>query len=315
MKCGNQIPDDALFCSKCGASTRSSSSTATAPTHGATDAAQTGTYSGQQVPNSQGGVSSLKCPGCGAPLVPKLGEMVITCEYCGGSVSMGHEGWQTVQKHTMLPIRLAEQDQVLQKVRDVMNQGMFHKHRQEKSKLEEITLSVVPYWLIPSSASSTVTFMWGETQGTQFGSGNQSFNVGGGQVINKTAEVDNNYDFPVVAVKAMKDYQPKDYQFILNERTIFDSSKLPKGVKTLNGDVSEEQAKFEAKTLVKQLQYQKAHDLHKHHTIERIETTVDVTDGELLHAPIWHVRYDHEGKKIILVVDANAGGVMSASGL
>ena len=228
---------------------------------------------------------------------------------------MGNEGWKAVQKHTMLTLKLAEQDQVIRKVGEVLNQGMFHKHRQEKSKLEEISLSVVPYWLIPSSASSTVTFMWGETGGTQFGSGNQTFNVGGGQIINRTQEVDNNYDFPVVAVKAMKDHQPKDYQFVLNERTLFDSSKLPKGLKVLNGDVGEEQAKLEAKTLVKQLQYQKAHDLHKHHTIEKIETTVDVTDGELLHAPIWYVRYEHEGKKIILIVDANSGGVMSSSGL
>ena len=112
----------------------------------------------------------------------------------------------------------------------------------------------------------------------------------------------------MVAVKALKDHQPKDYQFVLTERALFDPSKLPKGLKVLNGDVSEEQAKFEAKTLVKQLQYQKAHDLHKHHTVEKIDTNVEVTEGELLHAPIWYVRYDYEGKKIILIVDANSAG-------
>ncbi len=307
MKCGAQMPDDAGFCSKCGSPMKPVASAAGAK---------------QPVPLqpnttiASGEVIQLKCPGCGAPITPKFGEAVISCEYCGGSVTLGREGWSTVQKHTILQIRLAERDQVLQKVHEVMDRGMFHKHMQEKSKLEEATLSMVPYWLIPASASTTVTFMWGETQGNQFGGGGQSINIGGGQVINKTAEVDDNYDFPVVAVKALKaEYQPKGYQFALADRALFDVSKLPKGLKVLNGDVGEEQAKFDAKTLVKELQYQKAHDMHKHHTIEKIATEVDVTNGELLHAPIWYIRYNHEGKSIVLIVDANSGGVMSTSGL
>lgn len=296
MKCGAMMPDDAGFCSKCGSPMKPVSSIAAAERPAPSPAA-----SGQ--------VTQLKCPGCGAPISPKFGEAVISCGYCGGSVTLGREGWSAVQKHTMLQARLTEREQVLQKVRDVMDRGMFHKHIQEKSRLEEATLGVVPYWLIPASASTTVTFMWGETGGAQYGDI-------GGQVVNKTAEVDDNYDFPVVAVKALKaEYQPKGYQFALADRQLFDFSKLPKGLKVINGDVGEEQAKFEAKTLVKELQYTKAHDLHKHHTIERIATEVDVTDGELLHAPIWYVRYDHDGKKIVLVVDANSGGVMSTSGL
>ena len=307
MNCGSPMPDDAGFCSKCGSPMK--------PVPSAGPVRQP-VPSQPVAPNVSGGVTQLKCPGCGAPITPKFGEAVISCEYCGGSVTLGREGWSVVQKHTMLRIMLTERDQVLQKIHEVMDRGMFHKHMQEKSKLEEATLSLVPYWLIPASASTTVTFMWGETQGNQFGSGGQSINIGGGQVINKTAQVDGNYDFPVVAVKALKaEYQPKGYQFALVDRALFDTSKLPKGLKVLNGDVGEEQAKFDAKTLVKELQYQKAHDLHKHHTIEAITTEVDVTDGELLHAPIWYVRYNHEGKNIILIVDANSGGVMSTSGL
>ena len=298
MKCGAQMPDEAGFCFKCGSPMKPVSSGT---------AAKQPVSSQPESSIASGEVTQLKCPGCGAPITPKFGEVVISCEYCGGSISLGREGWSTVKKHTMLQIKLTESDQVLQKVRDVMDRGMFHKHIQEKSKLEDVTLSVIPYWLIPASASTTVTFMWSETEGARYSSG---------QIINKTEEVDDNYDFPVVAVKALKEeYQPKEYQFALLERTLFEVSKLPKGLKVLNGDVSEEQAKLEAKPLVNQLQYQKAHDLHKHHTIERITTEVDVTDGELLHAPIWYVRYNHEGKKIVLIVDANSGGVMSMSGL
>ncbi len=33
--------------------------------------------------------TSLKCPSCAAPIAPKFGEMIITCEYCGSSITLG----------------------------------------------------------------------------------------------------------------------------------------------------------------------------------------------------------------------------------
>ena len=100
IKCGAQLPDDAKFCYKCGAV--------------------------QNVPGNQGGqqqtqqpakavspsrnviaastVTELKCPGCGAPIKPQFGEMVITCQYCGTSVSLASSGWENIQRHTMFPI-------------------------------------------------------------------------------------------------------------------------------------------------------------------------------------------------------------------
>jgi hypothetical protein len=109
------------------------------------------------------------------------------------------------------------------------------------------------------------------------------------------------------------DYQPRDYQFNLEGRALFDISKLPKGVTILNGDISEEVAKSQAKTLVDQLQSQKAHA--KYHMVQSINTESDVGDVELLHAPIWFAKYDHKGHKIALVIDANSGVVINSIGL
>ncbi len=36
---------------------------------------------------------------------------------------------------------------------------------------------------------------------------------------------------------------------------------------------------------------------------------------ELLHVPVWFVRYDHKGNKIVLVVDENSGNVINGMGL
>ena len=49
--------------------------------------------------------------------------------------------------------------------------------------------------------------------------------------------------------------------------------------------------------------------------IQQLHTEVDLGNAELLYAPIWFVRYDHEGRKVASVVDAISGGVISSIGL
>jgi hypothetical protein len=129
----------------------------------------------------------------------------------------------------------------------------------------------------------------------------------------KMEQMDANYNFPVVALKALTEYQPKDYQFDLDGRVLFDISKIPKNIKILNGDIGEDAAKAQAKTLVDQLQSDKAHA--KYHMIQQLNTQSDVGDVELLHAPIWFARFDHNGKKIVLVIDANSGRIINSIGL
>jgi hypothetical protein len=137
--------------------------------------------------------------------------------------------------------------------------------------------------------------------------------MGRGGGMKKTEQMDANYNFPIIALKALTDYQPRDYQFNLEGRALFDISKLPKDVKILNGDISEDVAKSQAKTLVDQLQSQKAHA--KYHMIQSINTESDIGDVELLHAPVWFAKYDHKGNKIVLVIDANSGRVINSLGL
>jgi hypothetical protein len=156
----------------------------------------------------------------------------------------------------------------------------------------------------------TGAFRLGRMRIMGFGMG---MGMGRGGGMRKTQQMDENYNFPVIALKALTDYQPRDYQFNLEGRELFDISKLPKGVKILNGDISEEVAKSQAKTLVDQLQSQKAHA--KYHMIQSIHTDLDVGDVELLHVPVWFAKFDHKGKKIVLVIDANSGRVINSVGL
>ena len=332
LKCGAQLPDDAVFCSRCGASQSSQ----------AKMTQQSGGYANPVQVLAPSTATSLKCPSCGAPIAPKFGEMIITCEYCGSSVTLGSSGWANIQKQTMLPLRIQTTDDISARVRSMMDTGLLHRHLQESSNLEEMNLSVVPYWLVAASARTSLIatdivaegatvattaalfgvmagmgggrrggfggpLLTGAVLGSMMGGGMG----GGGQ--RKAMQMDDNYNFPIVALKALTSYQPHDYQFSLQDRTLFDISQYPKGIKVLNGDISEDSARYQAKTLVDELQSQKAHA--KYHMIQQIQSQVDVSDTELLHVPIWFVRYDHKGNKIVLVIDGNSGSAINSIGL
>jgi hypothetical protein len=290
------------------------------------------------------GASSFKCPNCGAPIAPRFGEMVITCEYCGSGVTLGDQGWTSISKQSMLPINYSSKDAMLAKIHEMMDRGLLHRHLQESSNLEEMNMTIVPYWVISVSARTSIVatdttapvgtiateaaligVLGGMGGGRRGGFGGARIGEGmvlgsmmggmggmGGGGMKKTYELDFNYNFPVVALKALTDYQPRDYAFSLDQRTLFDVTKL-KGFKILNGDVSEDAAKYQAKTLVDQLQAKKAHD--QYHMIQQLHTEEDVADSELLYVPVWFARYDHKGNKIIMVLDGNSGSPINSIGL
>jgi hypothetical protein len=359
--CGTQLPDGAAFCYKCGSSV--------APRGGAQGGMQR-----PQAPSSQqstaqviapAGATALKCPSCGAPISPKFGEQVITCEYCGTAITLGNSGWKDIQKHTMLPMTITK-DRVEAMITDMMDKGIFKHHVHEESTLEEMNATFIPYWIIPVSARTTIvavdemqqigqaattaalmgivlgglgggggfgggggrrrsfdlTSLLGSAGGRRLGvlpgalPGTMMYGMGmgmGGGGARKTYQLDQNYNFPVVAMNDLTEYQPRDYTFALNQRVLFDVSKIDKGIKVLNGDISEDVAKAQAKTLVDQLQSQKAHEQHK--MIQQIQTDMDVSDGELLHVPVWFTRYDHKGKKMVFVIDGNSGAPINSIGL
>lgn len=336
VKCGAQLPDDAAFCIKCG--TRQQPQT---PTQEQTTS--------QPVEQPSSGIKEIKCPSCGAPISPKFGEMVITCEYCGSSVTLENSGWKNIAKHTMLPIVIIDQDDITAKLRKMMDKGLLHRHLQETSKLEEINLSMIPYWIIPVTARTNLVatdiaaevgniattaalfgVMGGAMGGGGFGGRRGGMGVGmmdgmlmgsmlgGGGMMGsantkKAYTLDANYNCPVIALKALTSYQPHDYEFALDGRVDFDPKKIPKSVKILNGDINEDAAKNQAKTIADRLQSESAHS--KYHMIQQMETQEDVSSGELLHVPIWFAKYDHKGKKIILVIDANSGAPINSIGL
>ncbi len=316
VKCGTGLPDDAKFCAKCG--TPVAAGGGTAPTAPATPSSPT---------LAAAGVQELKCPTCGAPIHPTFGEMIINCDYCGGSVTLGGDGWKQINKHTMLSLKVTSQDAALKIVHEFLDQGFLHRHAFEESKLVEAKLSYVPFWVLPAAASTTYQYQAVATSvGTTVGtiaaasllgsalSGNRGGTtvvpIFGGPVVNPTrAEtISGQYEYPVVAVKSMTAYQPKDYEFQLGDRAFFDKKSVPDGAPILNGDLGEDAARFAAKAYVQQLQSEAAHK--KHSMVSNLHCEVTITEGELLHVPVWYFLFERKGEKTMILIDGHAGRVL-----
>ncbi len=319
-KCGTSLPDDAVFCSKCGTPTGRGAAAPSAATAAPSSASSSPTL-------GAAGVQELKCPSCGAPIHPTFGETVISCDYCGGSVTLGGQGWKEINKHTMLPLKVTDSEQLLKVIQGSMDQGFFHRHEFEDSKVIESKLTYMPFWVMPASASTSYTFQAvatsvGATAGTvaagallgsALGGRRGGFAVVpilGGPVVNpnRSDTITGQYEYPVIAVKAMGALQPKDYQFALGDRTFFDKKSIPSGTQVLNGDLSEDAAKGAARAWVQQLQADAARK--KHSTCSNLKTDVNVGDAELLHAPIWQYTLERKGQRQTIIVDGNAGRVI-----
>lgn len=327
-KCGAQLPDDSFFCNKCGTAISAEPNV---------EMTRSFTQPSKQEILAPFDAKVLKCPACGAPISPLFGEMVIACEYCGSTVALANDGWRSIRKHTMLPLKVSDKQVVEQTIHDEMNRGLLRIRIYERARIQEISLSYVPYWIVSVSARTGVVaadtasqvgtaaataalfgamagggrrrgggLAEGALIGTMIGGG-----MGGG--MRRSYQINDNYNYPVIALRALTEYQPHNFEFDLKERILFDTSKVPKGIKILNGDVSEDDAKYMAKTLVDQLQSKKAHE--KYHMIQQINTEIDIGEAELLHTPVWAARYDFKGKELVMVVDGNSGSLIHSVGL
>jgi len=324
-QCGTPLPANARFCYGCGANL--SGAPQSPPPPGAPPGYPGMPRSAAPPPPPPPAAAAaptapkdLKCPSCGAPLQPEFGDTVITCKYCSGTVSLAGTGWKAVNRHTMILPQLMDPEAVLKIVKSVMNTGMFHGSRFEASKVTEQKLQFVPYWIVPSSATTNYTYQdlvtagaatvgtaaVGSLIGGFFGGGSTNVRP----AINSTRQdqITGSYQFPVVAVKGYQQYQPRNYQFNLDTRQLYNKDSLPGGLTVLNGDLGEDAAQQAARALVTQMHADAAHK--KHRMVSALQTQVEVGDPELVHVPIWYLALDLKGQPVVLLVDANASRVM-----
>ena len=322
MNCRAQLPDNARFCYACGQPIAAGGASPPPPPPPPPPSAAPGA----SATVAPAGVQELKCPSCGAPIHPGLGETVISCEYCGGSVTLGGAGWKGVNRHSMLALKVADVDAALRVIHAHVDAGLFHRKEFESSTVTEQKLSFVPFWVVPVCASTNyvytdvavgiggtvATIAASEALGSALGGRRGGWGgpviVGAPMNASRQDSITGQYEFPVIAVKALEAYQPKEYRFDLADRVTFDKRQVPAGTPLLNGDLDEEASKHAADAFVRELQSAEAHKRHR--LVSQLQTTTQVSDPELLHAPIWRFALERKDHRTLFLLDASAGRVI-----
>jgi len=342
QKCGKQIPDGAVFCNFCGGQQGVVAQAPTAPPGappGYPGQAPAGPYPPQAPAAPQvvapAGSKDLKCASCGAPLKPTGGLTLITCEYCGTATTLGSGGWSVIQKHFMID-NVMNQETALQCGGKWLDQGLLRRNVAKNAELLESTLRYVPYWIVPTTVTADFQGLkgtgavnvhpqgGGETAKTvaKIGLGilaaaaaasqqqrGRSVAMNQPQPIRVRDRINVSYLIPVVAVRGYNKYQPDDgYTFSLQGKGPYEKRKTG-GVEILDGDVTEQEATQFAQTLAQK--YAEKEARKRVDTLESFVPYFQQAPGELLHAPVWFVRYRHKGaKEMYILVDGNANKVI-----
>ncbi len=333
-KCGRQLPDGSVFCNFCGAQQGTipqAAGSAQAPGM----AAQS--VPGQQPYNPQAPVQqiapppmpqSMKCTSCGAPLKPSSGLAVVVCEYCGAATTIGAGGAaQIVAKHFMLASTIG-QEQALTAGGQWLNKGLLRRKVAETSDVGNTVLKFVPYWVVPTTIvadyqgtrGTGVAQMRSETTGGKILGGalfalnaaamaNQRNRNVQPQVTRVRDRIQISKNIPVVAVRGYVKYQPEGgYEFNEAAKIGFDKRQSG-GAEVMDGDVTEAEAKQLAGGQAQKIAEREAKK--RVDSLESIQVYPTMTDGELLHVPVFFVEYTHKGKAMFIAIDGNAGHVMN----
>jgi len=129
------------------------------------------------------------------------------------------------------------------------------------------------------------------------------------QVVRVRDRIQLQRNIPVVAVRGYAQYQPEDgFTFELANKMNFDKRQTG-GVDVQSGDISESEAKAQAAALAHKFAEREAKK--RVDNLESIQVYPTTYDGELLHAPVWFMEYQHKGKQMFILIDGGSGTVMN----
>jgi len=269
------------------------------------------------------------CTNCGAPLNLTQEDLVVTCRYCGFTMTVATR--EEIKKHSMLENRLFAQ-QAVEAAQKYMDKGIFRVGVSKDASITNVKLRYVPFWVCSANANTsfkgvTGTGIMGEIHQAQEAasdkrsSGLAKFGklmLAGAKAYAETQQKDrrprtisysfsNNYIWPTLARQTM--ISEINYYDVPAARKIpFDVGKIQPDAEFLNIELNEEEAKAKVKSEVEAKERLIASG--KVDTLETCNTNVVLGEAELVHAPVWFVHYMLKGENYVIAVDGCEGKVL-----
>lgn len=275
--------------------------------------------SGEQVPTN--------CPRCGAPFTVTQEDIFITCRYCGYSLTIASR--QRLGKHSMIETRLFRQ-QVAEAAKRYMDKGIFRVGVSKESVITNIVLRYLPFWIFRANTTTSFRGTVGGGIGAPVGGSDAQAAEVLGRIIIAGADAymrsrggpgarigynqsaprpvaqtfSNTYVWPVLA-RASLIAEVNFYEIPAEKKIPFDQGKLPAEAEFLKPEMNEEEARLKAKAEIEARERQIAG--RRVSVLETISTTMYLSEGELIHAPVWFVYYTLKGENYVIAIDGCEG--------
>jgi len=269
------------------------------------------------------------CTNCGAPLSVTQEDLVVTCRYCGFTMTVATR--EEIKRHSMLENRLFAQ-QAVEAAQKYMDKGIFRAGVSKDASITNVKLRYVPFWVCSANAN---TFFRGVTGSGIMGEIHQAEEavtdkragglkkfgklvLAGAKAYSEMQQKDrkpqtvsysfsNNYIWPALGRQTMIS-EINYYDVPATRKIPFDVGKIPPDAEFLNIELNEEEAKAKVRAEVEAKERLIASG--KVDTLEACNTNVVLGEAELVHAPVWFVHYTLKGENYVIAVDGCEGKVL-----
>ena len=269
------------------------------------------------------------CTRCSAPISPSQEDLIITCRYCGYTISVATQS--EIKNHSMLENRLLTQ-QAVEAAQKYMDKGILRSGVSKNAQITNAKLRFIPFWVFPANTTTQLSGVTGQgisgeihqAQGALSDKRSSKLSKFGKLVLagasayaemqqkdrkprNVVLNFSNYYVWPMLARKTMIN-EINFYDVPAAKKIPFDAGRIPSDAEFLNTEFNEEEAKGRVKPEVDAKERLIASG--KVDTLQSCSTNVTIGEGELVHAPIWFVQYSLGGDNYVILVDGCEGKVL-----
>ena len=235
-------------------------------------------------------VESINCRQCGGPLKLDLGEVIVTCPYCG-TISRLESDQPFLLMHAMVAARI-DREGAEAAIRAWMSGGfMMPSDMARAAKLVSLECVYVPFYVFEVDAKTTYAGVLTRT----------------GTNERRTGVVPRDYFWKVMGRRST-DFPVREYKVPLAAKVPFDTAGMVPGSRFLNAELDEAEAGRIAREQVEAREREMLKDLVD--VLENAQTDVRMKDAEFLHAPLWFGGYTYKGRNSMVIVDAATGHVV-----
>jgi hypothetical protein len=161
----------------------------------------------------------------------------------------------------------------------------------KKSTLAEQSLVYLPFWVVSGEATSHYKGILERIS----------------PATEQEGDIANTYDWLVLARK-QTDFPTRAYHLSLTGKIPFEATKIESGAKTLNSEMTADDAINEARSEIENLHEQLAKD--KVDRILDMKTELKVSEAVYLHASVWFINYMYRNRKYPVLLDGSSGEVI-----